>query len=914
MADLLDRLADAVLNDTVPDIGNVAIVLPSQRAGLFLRKALAQKAGKVLWSPEILTLSTFMERVGQVRTLPMEELLFEAFDTYRALSASEPQPFPEFLSWASVPLRDFSEVDAHLIPLDQLYRDLRSWEELDWSFNTDPLSEGQQRSVRYWALASAWHAALNARSAVLRAGTSGWVSQQAALNTAHLPWSRIWFAGLNAFTPAEQKVIDRAVTADVARFAWDVDTYYLDSEVQEAGHHLRKAIARYGPGAVPVTDRVAQARERISVVRTASAAAQAWAAAALLPEEPSGNDRSTAIVLAEEGLLRPLLEALPEGIGPVNVTMGVPLAHLPVASLITSFLRYTGTHPRDRMSWCSNLEHLLRHPFLRREDHASSLDNFLEELPSLSAERLDRGAGEENPLRAIEDVLPSEVIIGGTDRLFHRLLLLLAKARDNMRADKLATEQLFQTSLLIHRAHGYLEKHSMPSDAAAWEAFLPRLLRSARVGLFGEPLSGVQIMGMLESRALSFDRVILLGAQEGALPSEQGDRSYIPFEIRRHYKLPLRDSTDAVQAYNFLRIVQHANEVVLVHSEEDAAQGPSRFIAQLEQELNGDPSPFPARTASAPIGIPAAHLFDASASADRREQVLALCAKGLSPTALSAWLNCPLDHWFRFVRRLREPTVASAAIPDNILGTALHAALESSFRPLLGRPLEAADLQERAEQLPTLLEHELEKELKGSVPAEGQPSLQFSMATQAASGFLQSEARSVTAGRSIVPLALEAAMGAPLLAASQQAGAPVRLHGRIDRVDVRDGVHTLLDLKTGRVEAKELDLKDLSFLDEQGLPTRTARQPKALQLLIYTWLYLSEHPEVERVRAGVLPLRQASASEGVYLKLFDKDTITRDDMPAIASALTTIVMDMLDPKRPITHDESSAFCRFCADT
>ena len=391
---------------------------------------------------------------------------------------------------------------------------------------------------------------------------------------------------------------------------------------------------------------------------------------------------------------------------------------------------------------------------------------------------------------------------------YQRAVALLSWAQHRMRGDTLATEQLFQASLLLHRVHGLLALYHQDTGALAWMSFLPRILRGARIGLFGEPLSGVQVMGLLESRALDHDRVVLVGAQEGSLPSASVDRSFVPFEIRRHYKLPLRDSTDAVQAYNFLRIVQHAQEVVLIYADDGTGQGPSRFIAQLEQELPGGAGALPQRTAHAPVSIATTSPLTVPSNAPRREHLVQRCASGLSPTMLGAWLRCPLDHWFRYVLGLREPEMRSASIPANLLGEAVHEAMHQIIAPWRGEVLSVDGLEDAAGAFPAMFRAQLAQLLGYVLPDTGQPLLQMNMAERAGAAFLRGEARLVSEGRRIVPLALETECAAPLANATLQE--PVLIKGRIDRVDERDGVHTLLDLKTGRVDAEALRIIDLA--------------------------------------------------------------------------------------------------------
>jgi ATP-dependent helicase/nuclease subunit B len=912
MAAFLEQLAEALWAEHGAALGRVAVVLPSQRAGLYLRHALARRAGSALWSPEIFTLASFMERLSGLRTLPAEELLFEAYEAYRTVAGADLRSFEEFIAWAPVTLADISETDAHVVHLQGFYRDLRSWEELEWSFNVVPLSDGQQRMVRYWTLAGKLHVALNERLLAAKSGTMGLVERTAATQDAPFSWERMWFAGLNAFTPAEQRVIDRAHDEGLARFAWDADHYYVDAAHQESGDHLRAAIKRYGAGLVPLGNTFATGDLQLQVMQAPNPAAQAWCAADLLAALAPEERARTAVVLADEGLLPALLEALPEEAGPVNITMGLSLAQLPVGSLVGSFFRaQTSRHP-DGSWYVTDLEHLLRHPYLRRADASFTLDPLLQRLRdarmlTISTERVQaalEGMGEDIAAHA-------RVVFGPTqaDDRHARLIALLAWAQRCAIGDGFASEQIYQASVVLRRVHVLLDRFGHSADPQAWSTVLSRLLRSARVGLFGEPLSGLQVMGLLEARALDHHRVILLGAQEGKLPSSSADRSYIPFELRRAYGLPLRDSSDAVQAYNFLRMLQRASEAVLVYADDGTANGPSRYIAQLEHELFRE---TPSRLVFTDARIPIPQRVGTHVRIARTEATQAAIrerlAKGLSPTLLRTWLKCPLDFWFRYVQGLKEPEEPGARIASNVLGDALHGVIEDIYKPWLGKPLIPAELRAAANVVPDALHERMLKQVPDALLRKGQPLLQMGMATRAAEAFLRAEADAVERGITLVPNELERELMHALDPSHQRFAFPVNVKGRLDRIDTRDGLVHILDLKTGRVDEKALAIKEISFEALRG------DRGYAAQLLVYAWLWFTEHPEVASLRTGVLPFQRSTAREGAFLRVDGDDIIHRHMLPAINEMLLDAVASMMDPSQGFAHDTKSRYCVFCAFT
>jgi hypothetical protein len=913
MTAFLQEVAKAIVARHGKELREVAVVLPSRRAGLYLRKWLAQEAHAPLWGPEVFTMGTFMERLSDLRPLPPEELLLEAYEAYREVEMGKAQPVGEFLQWASTSLADMSEADAYLVPLDRFYRDLRSWEELDWSFNDSPLSHGQERMVRFWAMMGRMHAALNTRLLAQGTGTTGLIERMAAC--APFPegaWKAVWFSGLNALTAAQESVIGRFAQRGIAQLAWDADNYYLDDLQQEAGDHLRKAIASFGPGVVPARNGLSAGQLGLRLVRAPNGVAQAWSAAELLRAASPGERAETAVVLADESLLQPLLEALPDDMGPLNVTMGLPIALLPVGSYLHAVHALHAGWRRDVGFFHADVERFLGHPFLQHGALATTIADLLGDVRSAQRTFIPSSLLK-TAFAAVPDAASGDAEAAFADVTDVRTMMpvvtghALSWAARAMTGDAFATEQIYQASLVLRRVHLLLGRYEHHLDIGAYAQLFQRLLRSARIGLFGEPLAGIQVMGMLEARALDPARVVVLGAQEGSLPSAGADRSFIPFELRRAHGLPLRDGADAVQAYNFLRLLQRAEQAVLIWPEGPDAAGPSRFILQLERELfHGRPD----RIASTDVRVRMPVRTEAAVAVRKKEAdleaVRALLEKGLSPSALGDWLRCPLDFHFKRVLQLRESAEVDARIADHVTGSALHAMLESVYRPLIGKPLEAAPLLDAVEHAEDLLLAELGRaDVDAAVLRSGQPLLQLRMATHAARRFLRNEARAVKAGAVITPLDLELDMGQRLSMAEDLMGGPVRIIGRLDRVDVCNGRVRILDLKAGKVEPAKLNVRELSLDALKG------EKRHAAQLMTYVWLYLTQHPQVEGVEAGILPLQRATSHKPMLLKIEGETLVQRSMLPAIGQVLADAVAGMMEPQVPVMHDPKSKYCRFC---
>lgn len=907
MEPFLDRLASALLEKHQHELDQVAVVLPGQRAGVHLRRSLAKCAGRTIWSPEMLNMGSFIQRMSGLHQGEGMEMLFMLYEAHQQTAGTHADPLPEFLQWAPITLRDMSEVDSHLLDLGDLYRDLRSFHEIDaWSFNLSDLSTGQKKLAAQWASTGAMHRRMHELMDERGIGTSGWLARRTAERAAgsigKLPWKKVWIAGLNALDPASTRILKLLQDQDKAIMAWDIDRSYMDDHAQEAGKYLRRSIKDLGSGVLPAVNEIQERKRQFHVVAVPHGVAQARYAAQMLAELPENERAGTAIVLAAENLLMPLLEALPPDAGPFNVTMGMPLISLPVHGLIEAFLELHASNTSDAGFYHTNVERLLLHPFV----HGDVSIAVLEKMRSAQLSRctgeaicaMARESGSTVPAMMEAALRPvnNDVI-----QLQERILALIAWARGNCSTDRFAVEQLYRMARVQQRLDKGLERTGIPlPDIRSYITLRARLLREENIGFYGEPLSGAQIMGFLETRALDHERVIVLGANDGTLPPTGSGQSWIPFEIRRAYNLPLKGDGEAITAYHFQRLMHLASEVHLIHdtSGENGSSGPSRYVEQWRHEVIGNSNTQLHRHS---ISVPFPVRHGPRIVVQKDEHVLARLKKmgerGFSPSALATWLTCPLDLYFKYILGVRSPEEVDEKLGGDVLGEAVHRVMELLFQPFVGRPIDAKELLASSASIEPLLIEHLSQTFPIASLRSGHFRLRIEMATKALDAYLTAEANRCGSNTTI-PLHLEAEVSAVLPNA-------VVIRGRCDRIDERDGIPHILDVKTGSVKPDQVEFKGL---------TRDQIKPEkrfGLQLLMYSWAYMMQHPEVDRVRAGIIPLQKASQAAGVLLKISGEADLTRYMLPEITALLSGLIDELMDPAVPFSHLEDSLYCGCC---
>lgn len=900
MQTFLEQVAQLVISEHGTDLHRVAVVVPGQRAGAYLQRYLGRRVGRSFWAPSMLDMGQLLCQVADAQQAPHPELLLTMHRAVNQLVPNEAVSLDDLLQWGPTVLTDMSEVDHHLIDLDELYRDLRSYAEIDeWSLAlTDDLSEGQLRTVARWKRNGDLHRMMHVHMNSTRRGTSGWIAREAAARAAvtQLPWDAVWCIGANALEPATTAVLRALDRRGLLRTAWDSDRYYLDDPLQEAGRFLRRSMEALGPGSIPPCDLLRTKPRHIRSITVPDARAQAQAAANQLSGMTAEERAGTLVLLADETLLGPLLSCLPSALGPVNISSGIPWKQWPLKRLLDLFLVLHDEYQRTRRISVHHLTDFLSHPLATSTGQAfHRIDLLVHERPTMNEEDLSALALR-SPWTA--DLL-GPLSVASTMDAAQALLALMASTKDR---DPWTLEQVERALEGLKALCSLFEQADLEVDAHFKLASVrDQLLSIPSMGSLGDPWEGLQIMGLLETRALSTERLLIIGANEGHLPRTSTQKSFIPFDLRRALGLPLRGDDGAVQAYHLHRLVHHTREVTLIsHSggSIEPAQ-PTRFLAQWEYEL----TPVSSTT------IEHIHLAAPAPTGTRREirvnrapwlneKLLGIARKGLSPTALGNWLRCPLDFLFRRVIGVKEPQVTSSRLDSRDLGSAVHEVLCQLVTPHLGRPLNAQDVQEWRSGLGQRIIHELAKVTGTSIPNSGHHLLSVNMAQLAVDNYLQEEATRLARGAVITPLAVE-------LDLEQELPNGVRIMGRCDRIELRDGVVHILDLKTGNVRPDQLKLR---ALDRETLDHD---QVYALQLLIYAWAYLLREPDLPSVRTGLIPLQQHSRTEGIWLNVEGSDIVTRAMLPAITEMLTRLSDEIVKGAEPLVHDPRSTYCVCC---
>lgn len=872
----LHQVAETLKNHYGDDLHRVLVLLPSRRADQFLRKALVDVYQKPLLAPGIASVEQFVAAASRLQILPPLDLLLHFFDHYTEKLGAEAESFQSFMKWAPMMLKDFMEIDRHMAAGEKIYEYFHDLERIKyWSPDAPERLDSPliQKFIKFAEDAGAHYQTFTAY--LMR---NKWAHQGLAYRTlAENPEQRLLpylkkmgfdvvvAAGLNALNTSEEHIFEWLRQNFQFQFLWDADNYYLKDDLQEAGAFLRKWQYKWHGKSNPMTfvgNTFATQNKKIHLIPVSGITEQARAAGKILSELPPEalQTEKTALVLADENLLIPVLNALPEQVESFNITMGYPLQLHPYSQAVVKLLRLhevAHQYQANRGKYAfyhKQLFELLQHTLLL---HAGRMQQSLENPFQIEAlrrrnivyytpENMAEIIGTSKAFARISSLFAEHT----TASLLEKLVAILATFDDLPELPATEKEVAYQIKTIAQRLCDLITTRPYLADFKTISLLLNDFLSTATVDFFGEPTRGLQIMGVLETRVLDFDHVILTSVNEGVLPSGRTDFSMLPYEVKKAFGLPSFLEKDAVYAYHFYRLLQRAKTITLIYSTEDSGMGkgaPSRFVLQIQQELKTFPNiqierrPYLPEVDFDQLRQP----YQPEVDAAYRAAIQAKAERGFSPSALARYLADPLGFYKSDLLGIQEAQEVEEEIFNQTLGNALHLALEKFYQPFVGSYPLMEDYKKLHVQAGSRLRAAFQEVYKNGHLDAGANLMIFKVGEQMLAGYAQKRMAAPEKNRTIV--AVERNLEAQLWLPKHQM--QVKIHGIADRIDqIAEGLQ-VLDYKTGRFA--DADVRFTAFED---LMDGEKGKGKALQLMIYIWLLYKNHPEHKAFMGGIIPL------------------------------------------------------------
>ncbi|MET3115156.1 ATP-dependent helicase/nuclease subunit B [Pedobacter sp. CG_S7] len=953
MKPFLKEVAEDLVAQLKDNLQHTAIIFNNKRPAAYLQNHLADIIKKPFWSPSFFTIQEFFALSTNLKIADSFTQFFTLYQQYNKLlklSGSNVMELHQFYPIARIILSDFSQIDNDLVDADKLFKELEDIAEIDHQFDYltaeqqqflkdfwRSYSEGKQKRqqeqfIKMWRrmpdLYHAFHAALKEKGLI----TMGQVYRQLATGLATVPDfiqpfidGKLVFVGFNALTQAEALVFKLWQNQGKALFYFDIDTYYIADKIQEAGLFLRKNLEKTGlHNALGESKTLIKATiKTIDVYQTQGQTAQAKILDQALQKdypliENNDGPGKVAIILADESLLLPVLQTIPTHFNlglerhalNLNVTMGYPLVASSIFGLADLWLSVQTQMADDKLSVnFKEVEAFLSHPLTGISAHTRDkiqLKLIAEQLVEVPVLRLTGQKG-------LFELFFSKVSSAAAATLALQKVLkyVLEQQLENKILKQTETELFVAVIKELNRLHDALNTHLNAADHTNELPFvlsiIQRAVQSISVPLAGEPLQGIQVMGLLESRNLDFEQVYILGVNEGVLPQINISPSFIPDSIRRAHGLPVIENQDAISAYMFYRLLQRAEKISLVYNaqtDDNNTGEPSRFLRQLEYE-----SGYQFNYLQHQQNISTESKIKVEIKKD--PQVMGILNKyltgeiRLSATALTTYINCPLQFFYKYVAKIEEPKEVAENVEANIIGLMLHWILETFYRELvLTHPeISKERIKQQRKNLPALAERAFAKIVfnneNHAVAHNGMQKVVLAIVEEYANIILDYDENH--APFQIISLEKKDQIAFKF----EVNGAPksITLFGIIDRIDQKNGVVRIVDYKTGNDDLKFSSIADV-------FDTNGNNQNKALlQTLFYTHVFEQANAK-EWVEPNIYSVRKMRKEGSLFIDSSDKTQLNGERLQAIKGEF----IEMLRLKLAELFDENIPFIPTTVET
>ena len=912
----LYNVAEQIYSKHESELDKVLIVVPSTRAGRFIYNHLKTLLkGEVSWLPECKGISALVEDLSSITPSDRLELTLTLFKVHHKNNIDD--GLESFLKWGGTALTDFNEIENYLLDGKRVFSDLRDIKEIeDWSFNEKVLSKDQTQFLEFWDYLGRLKADFDEALKLEKTGYSGLIIRAAIteLENGNIPteWKKIYFVGLNAISASEKRLITLLKQEGLAEIISDSDSYYHDNPIQEAGYFMRKQEEYFGIKH-SLSDYFKEEKE-INFIKANTALGMPSVASSLV----SKDSENTALILGDEKLLVPLLSSLPEEINEANITMGYPLTDGMVWRGIHKLFKLKTEMAKSEKASVSVLESLPNDPFisslfLKTSVYTDRVSKLLmkNRIGLTSAEVKNLFSDEEALLRIMESSSAADLM-----HTLNEFLEVAFKKYEHL--SDFMKEQIAISHQFLQRLQAKISEVKELNSIPNLSYFIDQLVNNEKVPFLGEPYGGIQIMGLLEARALDFEHVIFCGATDALMPAISAETSFIPFELKAIYGLPTNREKEAVFAYSFYRLIQRAKKVDFIYVETEdglVANEKSRFLNQLEHELpKYSPTIINYKMAQSETSSELLKETKITKTEEHREKIKALLARGISASAINTFISCPADFYYKYIVGLKEPDKLDEVVHPSITGSILHDTLEKLYQPVVGKVLTMAEINGIIKNSLTVLDGELDKHNLTDIMSGGENKLEYLVMRQKLQNFLKWELSEVKKiekqGRFITIVSLEQKYKAAIQGIQMPDGEPVTLSGFIDRIDRVGSELRIVDYKSGSVDQSDLSLIEL--LDFSG-----GKKGKALQLLVYGLLVGQQSPEYlnEGFTVGNVSLK--NISKGLINVRIKKDKkysevkITSEFSEEIKESFNTIFQEMLHGLEYFQHDEDAKYCDFC---
>ncbi|MDR0865928.1 MAG: PD-(D/E)XK nuclease family protein [Candidatus Symbiothrix sp.] len=954
----LSLVAEDLISCFGTDLSDVTVVFPGIRASLFFNTYLYQHAQTPLWAPQYNSIESLFEETSSLRKGDSIQLIGLLYETYIKVYNSHAEipsaeTLDEFFFFGEILLNDFDDVDKNLVNAKSLFSNLQDLDELRDDF-THLSADQIQALSRYfkqafigesslktafwniWSILGEVYFSFKEKLKEKNLAYPGMLMRSVIENESTVFSGKHYvFVGFNVLSKCEEQLFKQL--KGKASFYWDYDGYYLQTE---AGRFIKRNIEKFGSALdKSLFDTFLQTKKEITFLASPSESGQSavipsWIDS--LEKEASFTQPDSAIVLCNETILPVVMHAIPpEKVENVNITMGFPITQTAISSFlqVVTEMQTKGYRVYDKSFGYKYVLPVLRHPYT---------SVIFPEAGEMEKELIKNNIFFPTLEQLKDTLLFSHA--PDTVSLAQYLLDIIQKVGQSFESDTfnsntyngLYQESIFRAYQVVNRLHGLLSTEHWKLEKSTFLRLLRKLLSTVQIPFHGEPVKGLQIMGVLETRALDFKNLLMLNVNEGFMPGNTNENTFIPQFLRTHFGMSDIDHQDSVYAYYFYRLIQRAEKITLVYNTDKTQTGKSemsRFLLQLlvDPQLKEDIKRFSLQSSIQPWQAEPIMVYKDEALLEALKNQYDLNtnpeAYRLSPTALNSYINCGYKFYLEYIKGLRNKEDLADELDSSVFGSIFHRAAEFLYQEIgarytvQGAREEASTTVHRApftvhpeafddyiaypHLVKKLVLRAFEKEyFKGRKVIEedfnGEQLINFHVIGKMLERLIHFDRQRTP----FTILGLEWKVSSVF--SLEERNIRLNMGGIIDRLEEKDGKYYILDYKTS---GKAKDYKTVDELFAQ----KNDRASHIFQTFVYASALLQKEEFNRPVIPALLYMQQAGKAGYSPVIEYNKEPIAdfRELNTEFKQLLLAKVDELFDPEIPFQQTEITKTCEYC---
>ncbi len=963
MKSFLQETAEDIVAKFGSELSKVEIIFPNKRTDFHFKKCLGEALKKTTWSPKTFTINKYISLLSNIHSIDKISLLFELYDSFKQIDKNFTYDFDAFLKLGEIILNDFNEIDNYLIEASQIFTNIKNLHEIDakydslneeqlliikqyWkNFSIEEQSREKELFLQLWNILPEVYNHFTNKLLLKSQAYEGLIYKQLAVLIASNQLNETEnikiFIGFNALNKAQKKLFKYLKNKKKAFFYWDNDSYYHHNPIQEAGDFLRVNYQILDEDESQIPGNFKSLQKKISLIGIPGNIGQAKAIPAILNQYCNSemklvNPEKTVIVLPDENMLFPVLHSIPDYISSLNITMGYPLKNTGIYSLLVYFLKIQNAINSSENAkikiYHKDVLAVLNHPYIKPL-YPKAVADIANEIASKQMVYVSNDLLVKEGLDLFETIFTPVATKNAGDlpaKLLNLLFILFTSLPARKKQLKsLEDEYIYHTYVEIKRLHEVLQQESIKNQLSfnAVYQFIKQVLSKLRIPFESESTDGLQIMGLIETRNIDFENVILLNANEGILPKLGRAPSLISESMRHAFEMPVLKYQDAIFAYFYYRLLQRAKTITILYDNlgSNKRSGEiSRFIYQLELESGFEITKLQLNQQLKLISNKSIRIQKSSSVLHKLNDFVVKngsSKKQLTATSIDTYLNCPFQFYLKYIAKLKEPDQVEEEFTPVQMGIIIHLVMEILYKDLIQTKgsinIEKHDFKALTAQLELVLEKAFKIhfgiDLNNTFEYTGNLLIIKEVILKYLNYILKFDEK--RAPFEILQLEEADSFKTTIDIEINEKVSSIGLKGVIDRIDKNGQNLQVIDYKTGKADKEFAGLSELFNRD-------SLKRKKAITQVFIYGLLVKNNPELSEylLVPGIYDIKnmyKKDFNSSIQIKLEKakvdlKHSTFSNLLIDFEDELAMLIQEIFNPEIPFTQTEFAENCNYCS--